>query len=298
MAIMNRRGLVAVVVALGGCGKGKEACTQEATELGRFLAEANEGPMVFVAAPGLHLVSRPELSRAAFVPAPVVIVTATGFVYEGRAVDAAALAERLAAASTRLRERARAMEAAPGHTPRRDPPDLHAVIVEIDEAAPWRAVVAAMQTVAPAGFDRPVLLFARPQPLERPPPSAVDAELAGLERDGNAATQLATLMSKSITGCSALKKEFGRVGNDDGEDKAKTLIAAIPPALIDCGCDVDLPSLRTVMWRIVSTPSPTTSVTITLAAGGEEIAFPAATPWREASKRFTATTQTIAMVVR
>lgn len=285
--------VVAAVLAAGGCGKGREACKTEATELGRFLAEANEGPQVFVAAPGLHLVSRPELPHTPPVPAPVVIVTTAGFVYEGQTVDLAGLATRLADASTRLRDRIAA-----GHVSRRTPPDPHVVIVEIDEAAPWREVVAAMQAGATAGFDRPVVLFARPQPLKPPPPSAVDGELDHLERDGNAATELATIASKAIKGCSALEKEFSRVGNDDGDDKAKTLIAAIPPALIDCGCDVDLPALRTVMWRIVSTPSPTTSIALTLAAGGEEIAFPAATPWREASARFTAKTRTIALGVR
>ena len=67
----------------------------------------------------------------------------SGFVVQGQTVDAAGLAERLAAQSAKVRE-----DIATGHVSRRNPPNPRTLIVEIDQAAPWSAVVDAMQAAA------------------------------------------------------------------------------------------------------------------------------------------------------
>ncbi|HEY5925140.1 MAG TPA: hypothetical protein VIV11_25835, partial [Kofleriaceae bacterium] len=105
----------------------------------------------------------------------------------------------------------------------------------------------------------------------------------------NRATELAQLTSHVIRACESLKKEFGSVASEEGVDKGMVLASAIPEALIECKCQVNIPELRSVMFRILHVPRPARVVRFDPAAPKQVIELPRNATWAEASKRFTPT---------
>jgi hypothetical protein len=257
-----------------GCGKraDPQVCRGQAEELGRFLAAADQGPGV---TDPRRLAARPALPPlpAARENLRVAQVRPDGLVTERQKVE--------------WTEGPGALEDALGEVRKLATPDP-ALTLAIDEATPWAEVAPVLTAAAAVGFDHVRLLFAgaRPPP---PPRSAVEDELDRIDKGepSERATQAAKVMAGVVKDCPALQRVFGVVSSRGG-DKAQRLIAAIPPALIECGCAIDLPSLRSMMWRVVGSEPALTEATVALGQGGEALALPAATPWREACARLLA----------
>jgi hypothetical protein len=145
-----------------------------------------------------------------------------------------------------------------------------------------------------AGFDAPLFVFARPPATPPPPRTWVDDELDRARSTDGAllAAAAARTGEKVMKSCKPLFEVFGKVAMIE-EDKAGFIVRSVRPALVECGCNVDLAALGTVLWRLLGNEQPTTALGVRLARDATPIALPAKTPWREASRQLTpATTST------
>src|SRR5262249_14688112 len=96
--------------------------------------------------------------------------------------------------------------------------------------------------------------------------------------------------------CPSLEKLFGRVAPVD--DHGRYLIDHIAPALVECNCSLDLPALRSLMWRLLRNPYPTSGLAVHVDAAASPPAPAADMAWREASKRFMRETRSISVRVK
>lgn len=285
---MNHRTLgIAAALALLGCGKAKQDCKLEADELARLLSTMDRSMVV---AGAEHLVVRMDLAKAAAHEAPVIAVTEKGIVWMSALVDRAKLQPLLTEMAAKIRD-----DLEQGRFPKRSPPDPRRILLLFDDAAAWRDVVTVIELAQLTGFTEPELVFARTPPPP-PPRTPIDDKLDAILSDdaGSKATQLAKLATEVIKSCPAMAKTFGTVSaSESASDRTEELISAIGPSLVECNCDLDMAAFRSLMLRVMGNPHPTTVLPISLVPEHAPIAFPAATPWREASKRFTPDTKAI-----
>jgi hypothetical protein len=285
--------LLAFVMLLG-CSKSGPSCAEQALELDRFLTgiDHQQSMLGFSSA---HLVTRDDLPASVQSYGPSVQIEAHRFIIDGRLVSYDELGEALVAKHAyvidELERRGRGRAGS-------DPQLLYLVI---DEAAPWDAVVAVTETAAHAGFTTPAFVFARTATVKPPPRSAVDDQLDKIQSGDDAsskATELAKLIQDVIKPCPALMEAFGKVAATEVDDKAGYIIQQVQPALVDCECKVDIPSLRSALWRMLANTKPTTEVRLTLDRAASPITLPAKTPWREAAKQLKPGAATGWLVVR
>ncbi len=278
MAIREDTGaLLATVlaVALGACGGGKDpaVCRREAAELSELLATVDHEPPGFQAH-DLTLVTRSDIPRTTRDLGPVIHVTREGASFQDEPF-------RGEQGRVRLTEEARRY----GHGAK-----LDVLYLAIAEDARWEDAAGAAVLGWEAGFERQGLAFARPPAVVTPPPrSKIDAELDRIlheEEASNKATALARLIEQVVNGCPALIRAFGSVAAVEGESKADTLIRAIEPSLVECNCAVDMPSLRSALFRLLAVDKPQSAFVITHDPDGTPIDLPPDTPWRDAHARF------------
>jgi hypothetical protein len=194
------------------------------------------------------------------------------------------LSQRLSAEAQRLKE---TMER--GMYVRRDPPDPELLYFQIDSDVPWARVVDGMEAAAGAGFDHPSFVFALPPGTPPPPCTWVEPKFEELRKaagsDGSElATGVAGIAKRIVESCPALVAFYGRVGASEGGN-ASYVVEGTGEALIDCGCDADLPALRSVMYVVLGNPHPTGVITVQLAKDARPLVFSATTTWGEASKQ-------------
>lgn len=263
-----KRWAVALVV-LVGCGKSKAQCRSEVHDLMAFL-HAMDHTQRF--ADRVELVARPEAPPFTDLPSTqIVVMKPDAILYRGVRTTAAALGEQLTTGFARLHD---------------DPRIRRRVALVIDAKARWDRVVEVAQAVAGAGFDQVSFVFDKPSPVAPPPRSSVDAKLDALlagPDNGNQAVQVAKLAAHVIDSCAPLKKVFGSVAEAD--DQGAFVIEGIGKALPACDCDVDVPALRSIMWRVAGNPHPSREVVVTLAKNAAQLVLPAATSWRDASPK-------------
>jgi hypothetical protein len=218
--------------------------------------------------------------------APMVTVLPTALQIQGERVEPAELEERLIAARRAMAEDA---ERYGRRGPEVDPTLIYLIV---DEAALWGRVGEVASTAHRAGFTRPAFVFARPPaPIEKPPRSPIDADLDRLmasEEAGNKATELARMTEKVVQTCPALVRAFGDVASESSESKADVLIRAIEPSLVECNCRLDVPALRSIMFRLLHVPHPTGTVRVTLDPARPPLPIAPDTTWRVASPQLTA----------
>jgi len=274
-----------------GCSKSGPSCAEQALELDRFLTGLDHQQSIFGFS-SAHLVTRDDLPASVQSYGPSVQIEARRFVIDGRLVSYDELIEALAAKHEYVVDELERRGRGRGTS---DPQVLYLVI---DEAAPWDAVVAVTETAAHAGFTTPAFVFARTATVKPPPRSPVDDQLDKIQNGDDAsskATQLAALIKGVIKPCPALTEAFGKVAATDADDKAGYIIQQVQPALLDCECKVDIPSLRSALWRLLANTKPTTEVRLTLDRAAPPIALPAKTPWREAAAKLKAGTSWLAV---
>ena len=211
-------------------------------------------------------------------------VRATGIEYRGDHPSVDELAEKLAELAVKTQE-----DIETGKTPPSFRWD-HSIYIAIDGDAPWSSVVAVASAAERTEYGKWIAIFAKPSPVAAPPHSAITDELNQMIAEGNranAATEVAGLVSRVVKSCPALVKSFGAVSSNEG-DKAALLIEAIEPALIDCNCDLAVPSLRSAFFAIAGNLHPIGTLAITLDDSASPISFTGDTKWREIGPKLSA----------
>jgi hypothetical protein len=270
-------------LSMSSCsGKAKAAqCEKDARELGALLTAADTGPEpLFV--DNADLVERSDLKPESADTGPALRVAPSELRLSGMPLpDFDAVTSEM----TRSLERRKQLYV--NHPERVG--ELSRVVFVVDKATPWSRVVAAVAAAAKAGHDRPSFAFAAPSQTTPPPRAPIDDKLDAIIKDADAAnkaSQFAQLISGEIKECKPLADAFGSVAAVEPTDKAKSIIAAIPPALIACKCQVHMGNFRSAMYRLMANPKPTRLLVFDPAAPKTRIALPAATTWEVASKKF------------
>jgi hypothetical protein len=290
-----RARILVVLVFLAGCEKAEHDaphCKASADELAAFLAASDhEQPVLWDSdLDRLHLAMRTDLSRGAVARASIVEVSPDvpdGVVHNGERLSLRELADRLADDA-----RAIADGLASGRFRELTPIQRTRLVVAVDQRAAWGAVARVVDVAASAGFDHIAFLFERPSATAPPPRTAIDDEMdalavrhqpTDLANEGRE-REAGLISSKVIRSCESVPRLLDSIGRSSG-DHAELLIRGISAALVECKCDVDMPSLRSRLWRRIGTRHPTSALEITLARGARRIDQPAATAWREASQQ-------------
>jgi hypothetical protein len=280
-----------LAIALAACGgRNPESCKADAEDIAKRLAEADHDPNL-ISTQGANLVERSDLAKPDFKDGPVLRLSSDAIVLEGSKVAIDDL-------TTSLRARRRKMDDDLERHPRfKAEVDVHMIYLFVDAGATWGQVVRVVNAVAAADFTSPWFVFARPSHARRPPPSKVDAELEAIAHGdaANKATKLANMMSATIAGCPAMISAFGGVASHESGSKADQLIAAIPAALVDCNCNVDMPSFASEMWSALVNEHPAGVLAVQIDPSGAPIELPAITSWRDASKQLTPATKTVSL---
>lgn len=287
---------LALAAAACSDGKSKDQCRAEATAVGDLLvAAAQEPAAMLVLRDEVRLVTRTDLPRRKDVSrAPVVMLAPAAMTVDDKPIaDVAALTDQLTLSRAMLEEELQRYPQAEGRERRR-------VYFMIDPAMPWERVVAAVDAASKAGFTAPAFVFEQPPGLQPPPRSPIDDKLDAIMKadPSERATQVAQLASKLVDKCRPLADEFGRVTGDPAENKAMTIASAVKPALIACNCSVNIPELRSVMFRVIFVPRPLRVVMFDADGSRLPIELPRNATWAEASKRFTPTLKNAELIAR
>jgi hypothetical protein len=239
----------------------------------------------------LTLVPRFELPELKASAVPLVYVTKYEISMNGAAYTLPELVDRLPGEQRKLDD-----DVAMGKVT----VNSHAIRLALDDGTPWSQVVALVDTVARAGFGDPEFVFALPATTQPPElRSSIDPEIDAIAHGtgNNRASELANLAARVIGRCEPLRKVFGNVATPDG-DPAAYIIDHLTPALVECNCSLDVPSLRVLMWRLLRNTYPTSGLALHVDAAAPAIELAGDTPWREASKRLTRETRSISLRVK
>ncbi|HEV7557888.1 MAG TPA: hypothetical protein VGO00_20620, partial [Kofleriaceae bacterium] len=262
-----------IAALLGGCGNsGKfspDECSNDAWALSKLLESADRDTVPVMS---INLVTRTDLPKVSASPHVPVVLVGKYIVVQGRITEAADLVLQL----SDVRDRITSLKQA--GIPQ------HGVLVAIDATATWSEVVAVTDALHAAYYDEPSFVFARPRTTPAPPRSDVDAKLDAVAKSGDLSVNVmetARLLNANISKCPSLKKLFNSVGGVEG-NKDAIVIQGVGPALIECSCKVDMPGLRSILWRMFTGNQPTSAVQTTLATDGTAIELAGDTPWSEA----------------
>lgn len=276
------RGLAAVgVVALlagAACGKSESECRAEAQGLQALLRAADTGPSVLYVDRDIALVPRPELAATArdLTYGDVVTINRDGRVrFQGvRDYGAREAIDEV--------YRARARRGGGDGDGDGKEPTLYLVI---DAAAPWGVVsalvdhVKALELTGRVGF-----VFGVATAPSTPPPrnwmdDKLDKVLAG--EPSERATGLAKALEPVVKPCAALSRLFGQVGSEAAENKSKVIIDGLEAALVECRCDLDVPALRSAMYRVLHDDHPAGAHLVTVDTDGTRVSAPDTAVWRD-----------------
>jgi hypothetical protein len=214
-------------------------------------------------------VKRTDLAPAASLPpAPVITIGADKLWFDMRPIDLGDVGSMFIHARTQA--------------------DMKSYYLQVGPDVPWSRVVDVVKVGVELKWTQVALAFeVTPPPLPPPPPrAAIDAKLDEIMKTARA-TQLAQEMSKLVSDCAPVKKVFGAVSSDSGEDKADMIIEGLGEALPKCDCNVDMASLRSAMWRVIVHAPDVAVIQIDTSPGGDELVLPATMPWSEANTKLT-----------
>ncbi len=273
-------------------------CRTEATAVGDLLVAAAQEPPSPLSVPDeVQLVTRTDLPlRRDLHTAPGVVLTPSRIALDDHDVaDLDALEAELHDRFVKLQH-----DLDSGVMQPRWVPEPRLVYVAIAPDTPWQRVTAVVSAAAKAGFEAPVFVFEQPQTLKPAPRSPIDDKLDAImnKPPSDRAVEVAKLAEKLVKQCTPLQKAFGAVAPVEGDDKATTIARAVAPSLIECRCHVDLPALRSVLFRVIYVPRPVRVLAFDPAAAKEQIVLPSQTTWAEASKRFTPALHHAELIVR
>jgi hypothetical protein len=269
--------LVGLAAACGKDGKSESECRGEARELQALLRAADTGPSAIYVDRDITLVPRPELAATArdLPYGPVVTINRDGRYRFG--------GERDLGAYDVAHQVSLEYEKSAKH---RRPDDQEPVVyLVIDAAAPWGPVYSVVDYIE--SFEVPGrigFVFGVATAPSTPPPRTwmddkLDQVLAG--EPSQRAVELAKAVSDVVKPCPALARVFGQVGGVAAEDKATALIDALEAALVECRCDLDVPALRSAMYRVLHDDLAAGAELVTQARDGKVISAPQSALWRD-----------------
>jgi hypothetical protein len=164
------------------------------------------------------------------------------------------------------------------------------LLLAVDRKAPWADVVRVTEAAARAGFRHLVVLFAPygTAQLPRPTACAIDEDLntiRAIPDPVRKAPRMARLVKQVCGPCQGLDDVFRSLSVSNPDTRAKVLTRMLPEAVADCGCQVDLGSLKVLLWSMFSRPAPI-AARFDIAPEAHPDAYtlsqPADRPWREA----------------
>jgi hypothetical protein len=264
---------VALAVAFAGCGHKPNAqqCASDANDLQQLLQQAMRDGSPPIADTTTALVDRPELPPLGAESSSVVALG-----HDVRVFSSPMTGDELAKHLEWVHARKQRL------------------VLAIDASATWDLVVRTITAATSAGLDHISFAFARSgHPPVPPPRSPVDDELDTIMKApdlADRASKLAHLLVDTAKGCPSIGKVFSAAATEDSADRSNDLVAAIGPAIVECDCNVDIPALRSLMWRTLVDEHPKSVLTTAVSPDGTAIELAGSTPWREASKLFTAST--------
>ncbi len=263
-------GSFAVLVAASSPVSADDSCKAKAADLAAF-AKGLPGDSYVLPSSALHLVQRSDA-----VPAPKATIGGTVELAEGKLEQGGRsyeptdrmLVEGLVLDHDRAVKAAKPQESVP-------------YVLAIDADETWSDVVTTAGVLRGAGFSNLLLAF-RATAIPAPPHSALDAAVAKSTESHAAA--VARALEKVVHGCPSMIKMFGQVAALD-TDKGEFLKSEVEQALVDCGCNVDLPSVRSAMYQLFGGASPVGYFAIEIADSGKPLALAGKTPWKDAQKQ-------------
>lgn len=267
---MHRLILIGGLLAACG-GKSAKECRTEAEALGTLLRDTPHEMTAFFPQSNITLVKRTDLTTNAPDLESLVIAANTEVTtFEGMPLNA----------DDDLRERLETVRR------RRTAKDYRQMFFQLDRLTPWSKVVQLVDAAKRAGLGTVGFAFETGAKLTPPARTPIDDKLDAI-MNGEASTkavELARLLETIVEPCPALHREFGKVGAEGTESKADIIIRGLAPALIECKCSVDMPALRSAMWRLLAV-DPNIKVLGFDATTGDRLALPGATTWEAASKK-------------
>ncbi len=278
-----------LAVLLAACGTSPEECRTYANDLGALLLRAAEEPPSFFSLPDdLTLVERTDLPRRDEQYSKAIEITATVTRFADEVLDQPQLAKALAEEWTK---RTRELELHPSRPGA--PLDPRLVYFVIDARAPWPKVVEAFDAATYAGMTSIAVAFHAPQRLKLPPRAPIDDKLDEILEApaGGRAHEISQIIEKQIRSCPGISVGFtAAVARDEG-DKATQLAKVVPDALIHCACRVNMPDLRSTLFRLLYIPRPVRTLQFDPAQPAEAIALPATATWADAARILTPATR-------
>lgn len=250
--------------AIAACGKDRDRCVTEVTELTRYMQgfDLRAGPFVQPA----RLVVRPVTEPA---PLDLVLVLApSGAQFGGQPVTPETLGKTLAERSASTRS---------------------ALLLAIDEAMRWDEIVPFLQASADAGLPRVAFAFEPPPSGEPPQATELDARLerAGSSRERREAV-LEDAIRTTFKACEKVSHLIYMTSAATGDNPSEVVVNGIGRGLLDCECaGVDFASARSIAWHLFHRPGARV-LTVKLAKEGAPLAYAGATPWQQIGPQLTA----------
>ena len=215
---------------------------------------------------------------------PVVMLDATGIVFQGEQIAPGSLDEL---GEAMQRELARFDEAVKGFPRLANEVNRGSYALVVDAETAWALVVDTVNTAAAAGKTEPSFVFEIPAPVQRPR-SSLDPELdeifarsqAGI--DASSVTKLlADLVSREIARCPSLIELYGRLATADGDDREKIARNSTAAALEQCHCRLDMARYKSMLFALYGAFRYYGAVTAVIADGASnQLAFPGSTRWK------------------
>jgi len=287
------------VLLIAACGKAKPECQRDARALGELLVAAASDPFPPFDVKGMHLVIRDDVTQDAKQPAPTVRIEKAGLKYTFRYTDEAIrvedLRDRLSASADQIRE-----DLDSGKLRQKYVPEPRRLYLLIEPTTPASQVIAVLDAALATKLSAVGFVFEVPQPLKPPPRSSLDDALdKSLAKEGGGkATELAELLKQEVKSCSPLDKVFSTVGSDEGANKAMVIALGVAPALEACNCDVNIPRVRSALFRVMYVERPTRVLLLDPDQPAQEIVVDPASTWAELNKQLTPATKNVRFVVR
>lgn len=164
------------------------------------------------------------------------------------------------------------------------------LLLAVDAQAPWADVVRVADAAARAGFRHLVVLFAPYGAMQLPHPGvcAIDADLdaaRAISDPVRKAPKMARLAKRVLNPCEGLDGVFRSLSVSNPDTRARVLTRMLPDAVSGCGCRVDIPSLKALLWSVYSQPAPIMArfdISPQAHPNAYTLLQPADRPWRQA----------------
>jgi hypothetical protein len=250
-----------------------KSCQVQADELAAMLRSPAFQLSPIGAVHGVALPIRTDVRGQALPEAPVLIIRSTETSFQGL------IGGDVAAALESAREKA------------------DRLYMQIDRGTPFSRVVDAITLAKTAGFTTQSFVFTGAK-LPGPPRSAADERLDKIvaTQDENTLSELTKLVQEVISPCPELQRSYAALAS--AQDRWKHLAETTPAAVLACNCKVDVPSLRSVLWRVFAAQIEIPVITVEIVDDGPTLAAAASSTWDHVSKQLDPKATQLQFVVR